>query len=132
MPVTMEPCENGHVLRFFISEPWTAREMASVYPASRAYHDKAPHKVHSLLIVEARQVPPGLLQLRQGPPSLVHPNSGQTVVVGAGAVIRTISEVIFKILRYDRGKFFNTEEEALAYLRQVIDREVGESQRVAP
>jgi hypothetical protein len=130
MPVTMEPCESGHVLRFVFTDPWTIAEMLALYPASDAYHSQAPHRVHTLCIYNARQIPLGVLQLRHGAPSLVHPNSGRMVIVSSWAALRAIVGVIYKISHYEQGRFFDTEEEALAFLRQIIASEAGAGQRI--
>ncbi len=130
MPVTMEICEAGHVLRFVYTDPWILPDMLAFYPASDAYFTRAPHRVHTLCRYDARQIPLGVLQLRHGAPSLVHPNSGHLVIVSSWIALRAIVGVVFRIANYDRGKFFDTEEEALAFLRQVVASETGVSQHL--
>jgi hypothetical protein len=104
--------------------------MLALYPASDAYHSQAPHRVHTLCIYDARQIPLGVLQLRHGAPSLVHPNSGHMIIVSSWAALRAIAGVVYKISHYERGRFFDTEQEALAFLRQVIASEAGVGPRI--
>jgi hypothetical protein len=123
MPVTMEYVENGRVLLYTFTDPWDAQDLMGFYAETRAYLDKAEHKVHTLVDVRnARRVPTRVMDLRRGP-DWSHPNSGHVAVVGAATAISIFVQAVFRISRFDRVQFFNTMDEAWTYLRKLIAAE---------
>lgn len=123
MPVTMELRENGRVLYWVITDPWKVKDLIPLVRETRRLFDSARHKIHSLTNdIHTRQIPAGVLRLREvGPWS--HPASGQLAVVGLPALGTALLDVIAPVTCFDRAKYFNTEEEAWAYLRQAIAEE---------
>ena len=125
MPASFEAREDGHVVFINFSDPLTVGDLYTMFKQDKAhrdqFHQKHPdRKVH--LVADSRElkaVPQGLLQARQSP-SLNHPTSGQIAVIGARNLVRALTEAIFRLTRFDRAVFFDNEEDAMAYIRQVI------------
>src|SRR5690606_1900012 len=123
MPAELNLTEDGYVLHYVFREPWSITDMTEVNRRAKEYYDAATHKVHVLLDVRGvRSAPPGFIRARSNP-DVTHPNAGNIAVVGANSYIRALGDVILKLARFDRAKFFNTEEEAWAYLRAEIQKE---------
>jgi len=126
MPVTRIDLENGHVLKYIIDDPWEVDDLLKLFPADILYRDKAPFKVHTLINAEkVNRVPSGWLRARIAP-GLVHPNSGQFVVVGLHGTAYHLMGVLLKTINYRRLVLFNTESEAITYLQQTIKKETGD------
>jgi hypothetical protein len=123
MPVIRTDLETGHVLKYTITDPWKITDLLTLFPADIAYRDQAQFKVHTLInAAGAYRVPPGWLNTRTAP-GLIHPNSGQFVVVGLHPTARRLLDVLVKIIHYDRMRIFETDDAALVYLREVIKNE---------
>ena len=120
MAVTMDLCENGHILYFTITDPWTLNNLTTYFPEEQRCRDHASYKIHSLFnVLSTKTVPPLLLTARNSP-SLIHANHGHLVVVGAVPIIHTVAEIAFKLTGFTQGRFLSTEEEGWAFLRQII------------
>src|SRR5262245_3205018 len=120
MPVTLDLLENGRVMYFTFSDPWVVSQVTDLYPRSNAYLNSATRKLHTFADVRpARRIPSGLLNLRYGP-DWTHPNSGQITILGASPLLRTFAKIVFRLSGFERIGFFDSEEEAWAYLRQLI------------
>jgi hypothetical protein len=88
------------------------------------YLDKADQDMHILINVERiRQIPAGILRARSVP-TMSHPRCAHIVICGASPFVRSLSETIFKVTRYQKAKFFNTEAEAMNFLHDVIAHEI--------
>ena len=123
MPVTFEFQENDRIMLWTFADPWTVPDLMSFYKQAEVVLNNAPHTIHSLIdFRQARQIPAGALKTRQTN-TWDHPRSGQTIVVGAAPVLKKTLEVVFRIVRFDRLKFFDNEAEARAYLRDLIAQE---------
>jgi hypothetical protein len=121
MPVSLELLENGHIVFYKIEPPWTALELTSLYPREKTIRDTAPYLVHAMYDIRAvKELPPGALGTRHGAPTLEHKNSGQIALVGSQSLARVIAQTIIRLGHITRAHFFDTDEEALAYLRKVI------------
>jgi hypothetical protein len=120
MPVTLELVENGRVMFFTFTDPWDTQELMALYPRSAAYLDQAKHKLHTLTDVRnARRLPSRVLDLRRGP-DWAHPNSGHVAIVGAITLVTVFAQTIFKLTRFERVQFFNTMDDAWAFLRKAM------------
>jgi SpoIIAA-like len=122
MPVKQELRDNGRILQVTFTDPWTVKEMTDHFPEAQQYYDSATHKIHMLIDMQSRVGTQGALRARHAP-GLVHRNSGFIAVAGANALARTLGETVFRLARFDRAKFFDNQEAALAYLRQLIASE---------
>jgi hypothetical protein len=127
MPVKCELRENGHVVYITVTDPWTAHELQAIYSVERPFFDQAHHRVHTLAnLTAAHRVPSGLLGARNGSPHVFHPNKGEIVVVGANSLIQMLLNTVIRVVRFEGLKLFATEEEAWAYLRELIASETAE------
>ncbi len=122
MPVTQELIENGRILQVVFTDPWTERDMTGLFPQAQQYYDNARQKIHMLIEMRSRHATQGALRARYAP-GLSHPNSGSIAVVGANSIARTLGEAVFRLAHFGRAKFFDTREEALSYLRQLLAEE---------
>src|SRR5258708_35363520 len=109
MPITVEFAEGGHVFLMKITDPWTMQEMTSVFQDATPIFDKATYKVHTLAnVTSTKNLPSGVLTIRQGNPTLIHPNRGHAAVVGANSFVKSIGDVVTRIARFKSVQFFNT------------------------
>jgi hypothetical protein len=129
MPVTLQNVENGHVLYIVISDPWNIEEIAQLQPATSTAIADASHKVHSMVVVQTRKIPGGLLQVRPTPRGLARPNNGQIVIVGAPKYLEAIAEAMFKLAHFTRSTFYDNESDAWAYLHKIIAEEHDSAQQ---
>jgi hypothetical protein len=127
MPVTQTLEEDGRILRVIFVDPWSAEEMLKEFEDTKHYLDKATRPIHLLADMRgANRTTPGALRAREAP-VLHHPMGGQVAVFGMNAVGRTLAETVFRLIRFRRARFFDSEAEALAYLRGLIATDqVGE------
>jgi hypothetical protein len=90
---------------------------------SKKYYDASPHRLHSLVdVTKCRTLPTGIIRVRSAQ-DLHHPRRGIMAIAGAHPYVQTIANVVLKLGRYDRAKFFQTVDEALVFLRQVVAEE---------
>ncbi|MEP7285178.1 MAG: hypothetical protein ABI947_05365 [Chloroflexota bacterium] len=123
MPVTFHFQENDRIMLWTLTDPWNVPDLMSFYKQAEVVLNNAPYIVHSLIdFRQARHIPAGALKARQTN-TWDHPRSGQTVVVGAAPLLKKTLEALFRIMRFDRLKFFDGEAEARAYLRDLIAQE---------
>jgi hypothetical protein len=123
MPAHLEVKEDDRVLHYTVSEPWTLNDMLELNRQARDVYEAANHKVHVLVNVSAvGNVPPGFVRARSNP-DFTHPNAGYIAVVGASLLIRSMSDLILRLARFNRLTFFDTEDAAWAYLHKVMDSE---------
>jgi hypothetical protein len=122
MPITYEIRENGYVIFYVMTDPWTVADLLNNFAAETVYRDQAGHQVHTLVDLRLVHTAPtsGLIGVRNKVPSLVHPTAGQFVVIGANIFMHMVGQTIFNLLAFDKGKFVNTEEEAWTFLRSII------------
>jgi hypothetical protein len=123
MPINIEVIENGRIIRCIYQSPWGTQDQAEFNKRAAAHYGRSAHKVHMLM--DARHVgtpPPGSLAFRSHAP-LTHPNSGVIAVVGGSTLMKTLAETVLRLRHSNKARFFNTEEEAMTYLRQVIAEE---------
>jgi hypothetical protein len=120
MSVTLELRADGHVLVYTFKGRWHVGEVMALFPEEKRYRDSASHIVHALVDVrESRNIPAGLTNLRHGPgPS--HPRAGYVAFVGASPLERPLITAIYRVMRFERFRFFDTAEEAWAFLNQLI------------
>ncbi len=125
MPVRQEIQENGHLIAYRISDPWQIDDLIKFFPEDRVYRSTARHKVHTLVDVQTmRYVPPGAIRTRFAP-ALIHPNSGEFVVVGITPRVHQVLRIILRLARFERVQVFQHEEAARSFLRGVIASETA-------
>lgn len=125
MPASVELTENGHVLHYVFTDPWTLEDMVVVTRQGKLHYDQSAHKIHVLLdVTQARRVPPCVLTARSNP-DLTHSNSGHIVIVGASGVVKAMGDLIVKVIGTKKVSFHEDETEAWASLRAIIAEEVN-------
>ena len=121
MPILIDLIENGHVVQYTVSDPWSPSEILPAKEQSHVIFGKAQHKLHVIADLRGASLNLGLLNAVQqvigGEPL---PNSGEVVVLGIGRMMRMIASPILKIAAgSDPVSFFDTQQEALTYLRKL-------------
>ncbi len=120
MPVFQSLEEGGRILRVQFVDPWRSEEMVALFPQTKRIYDSAAEPIHLLIdMTRNRNGSPNALRAREAP-VVNHPMAGEIVVYGASPFIKTLGAVVFRLARIENALFFNTEAEALAYLRQKI------------
>lgn len=129
MPVTLELRADGHVLVYTFKGRWSVNEVVALFPEEKRLRDSASHTVHALVDARAsRNIPAGLTNLRHGPgPN--HPTSGYVAFVGVAPLQRRLVTAIYRLIRFERFKFFDTEEEAWVFLNGLVAAEAAEALR---
>jgi hypothetical protein len=129
MPVTMEMRENNRISYWMFEDPWTVGELVKISKEANPIFETITHKFHTLTVVKARQIPAGVLQVRQIG-SWSNPMSGELVVVNAPPVARSIVEVLTRLVRFNRVHFFDTEDQGWKYLNEVLAEEDREKDKL--
>jgi hypothetical protein len=120
MGATFELREQDRIIYFLYEEPWSVDDIKRVNDEAILFLDKATEDMHILINVERiRHIPSGILRARNVP-TMSHPRCAHIVICGASTFVRSLSETIFKVTRYEKAKFFNTEAEAMKFLREAI------------
>jgi hypothetical protein len=122
MAVKFDILDDGHIVRYTITDPWRYEDYKVFEAEDIAHRNSVNHKVHNLTVANLRPNTAGIVKTRNSP-ALTHPNAGHIAIVGTGAQIRFIAEMILKLARFERAQFFDTEEQALEYLRGIIQAE---------
>ena len=124
MPVTVEIIENGHIMSYAITNPWTMSEFTVTYPDAKAYFDRAPFRVHSLVRLEfvGARPPPNVLRIREHP-SFSHPNAGYVVFCGAPALAKVLTGAALQIVQFNRFRFVDSPDAGFQFLREIMAQE---------
>lgn len=123
MPATADLIENGHVLKYVVTEPWSMEDIYHITRRGKQVYDTSPHRIHLLADVTGiRKVPPGFLSVRHVP-DLNHPNSGHIALVGAEGLFKLMAELVARFFPAEKVGYYNSEEEALSHIRSLIDGE---------
>lgn len=126
MPVETELREDGQVSYFRISDPWTLEDLFKGFAQATALRDSVKQqdpnrRVHSLIdLMATKQAPPGVMQGRKIP-GLMHATRGEIVVAVQHEYPRSITKAMLKVMQAE-GHFFDTLEDAWAYLRTIIEQ----------
>jgi hypothetical protein len=119
MPMTTELRDRPDIVYIEASDPLTLQDFEDSFAKQTEILNKATGKVHLFVTVHGlRQMPSGVLRVRQKAPIFSHPNAGTMVIVGAATVIRFIADMISQLARYKQIRFFDTEAQAWAFLEQ--------------
>lgn len=123
MPVNLELIEHGRSFRYVISDPWKIADFTATFPEAKAILDAAQHPVHGIVNLHATaRDPMGVLNIRKHP-AFNHVNGGYTVFCHASLLARRVTETALRLARFNRYKFFNTEQEGMAFLRALMAQE---------
>src|SRR5437667_9507401 len=95
MPTSVQLCENGRILHYVFSDPWTITEMDAAARKATQYYEVADKKLHVLLDARRmRHVPPGVLRAARTNPDIRHRNSGQIALVAPAKLIEVMGQTI--------------------------------------
>lgn len=122
MPITINLIEDGHIVHYTVSDPWTTDEILPAKAHSHEVFGGARHTLHALADLRGAAMNLGLIQAAQqmmgGEPL---PNSGEIAVVGVSRLIRMVAAPILTLVAGDNPvSFFDTVPDATAYLRRKI------------
>jgi hypothetical protein len=126
MPITVELRENGHIIYAVFSHPYTLQEAVDNREKEKRLRDQGSGVIHLLLNLSKSGRPPnGVLKVARDGPSFVHPTRGKIAIVGASFFSRMIVEMASKLARrrFENIQFFDTEDQAWAFLRKLIAEE---------
>jgi hypothetical protein len=128
MPITIEQREDGRVLYYNFTDPWTVSDVVATSAQVQSYIEGAAHKVHTLAdLRRSKNLPQGLLHARRALAILFnHQNAGETAIVGASRLAQSMGEIIAQLIHLDRMTFFGHEGEALTHIRHAIANENGQ------
>ncbi len=117
MTATLTEMDGGRILYFLYKDPWSLTDLENINSAALKIVEEADKPVHILInCAGIRTTPPGALRARNTK-TLTHPKVGQMAIVKLAPFMRELSKIIFKITHFDRARFFETDEAALAFLR---------------
>jgi hypothetical protein len=120
MGIKLELRDQNRIIYFQYEDPWSIEELKRVNDEAIIYLDKATEDMYILVNVERiRQIPSGILRARNVP-TMSHPRCARHVICGASPFVRSLSETIFKVTRYEKVAFFNTEAEGMKFLQESI------------
>lgn len=125
MPVTMEMQRDGRLMVWKFHHPWTVAEVSAHYDQVKALMDNSPCLIHSLVdLRDMKTIPSGALGLRKTS-TWDHPRSGYTVFLGGSAFAQSMINTLFRVVRFERIKFFLTEQDALTYVDSLIKEDIA-------
>jgi hypothetical protein len=117
MPVELSVSELDNAVVLTITDPWSVAELSSYYPEIERLMNRSTVKVNTIVdMTRARRPPPGVLSVRLDTPIIHNKNSGRLVIIGASAFVRSLSDVVMRLMHFDRVEFVNSREEALLVL----------------
>ncbi len=125
MPITVELRENGRVIYAVFTYPYTLEQAIAGRNEELRLRDQASGAIHTLInLSQSLKVPNGILRIARNGPSFTHRTRGKLAIVGASFFGQTITKMAAKLAQRPLAvQFFKTEEEAWAYLRQIIAEE---------
>jgi hypothetical protein len=119
MPMITELRNRSNVIFIEATDPLTLMDFKDSFARQAEIMDNATEKVHLFVTVHRlRNMPNGVLRVRDSAPIFTHPNAGTMVIVGASALIRALAGIICQLAQYDMIHFFRTEAEAWNFLNQ--------------
>lgn len=123
MPVELEFILDQRVLVYQISDPFEIEELMEAYDQEKAFRDSMPHVVHSIVDMSGlTKIPRSWLTAKAGP-GFSHPRSGIIMLVGLTPGLKLILQVILRITKYPRLRYFDKRDEAEAFVRKLLAEE---------
>lgn len=120
MPVDVQLSEDKRYIIYTITEPLAMEDLLNAYKLEKEYRDAVPYVMHSIVDMSGiRRIPREWLTAKSGP-GLTHPRSGTMLFVGISPGIKILVQTITRFMRYERMQFFDTREEADAYMQELI------------
>ena len=124
MPITSKLREHSRVLYSVATDPLNALILNQFIPEQSSFYDRSPGKLHLIVNVSrVSDVPSGIIRTRRDGPIFQHPKRGLLIIVGANIQVRSAAEVFARLAHLDTIRFFDSEPEAWAYVREAIAEE---------
>ena len=120
MPVTLELKENGRIVCLTASDDWTIEEILDLDPQLVDYLRHASHPVHLLVDVSQTDIIPEHFSTLAKSTRYAEPNLGYTAVVSDSFGLQLLSEIISKMVNYNKNRYFRSVDVAYTFLRSVI------------
>ncbi|MDX1993006.1 MAG: hypothetical protein SF029_11480 [bacterium] len=90
--MTTELRDHSNVIFIEASDPLTLMDFNDSFARQKEIMDKSTEKVHLFVTVQGlRNMPNGILRVRDSAPIFSHPKAGNMVIVGASALIRALA-----------------------------------------
>ncbi len=122
MPVNVRISDDHNYLVYTMTDPLDMGQLLEAYRLEKQHRDSVDHVMHSIIdMSNLRRIPPNWLLAKAGP-GMTHPRSGELLFVGVSVGIKIVVETVLKIMRYQRIRFFNTRQEADAYMSVLLNR----------
>lgn len=114
MPVILSTSETESAVILTITDPWTVPELSNLFPEIESImNNSTTEKVHTIVdMVKARRPPPGILTSRLQTPVIHNPRSGLLIIIGASAFVRSLSDVVMRLMHFNRVQFVDNWEDA--------------------
>ena len=124
MPITLKSREDGRILVYTIVGRWEIHDVVEKFKEELAFRERASRTVHLLVDLRLMQNVPAKLITIRGAPGMSHTTSGYVVMIGASPMARILGQSVFRVLGFDRARFFDIEELAWTFLNSVLTAEV--------
>ncbi len=125
MPVDIEFTHDQRLLVYQISDPFEIEEILEAYEKERAFRDSTPNTVHSIVdLSRVTKIPKSWLTAKAGP-GFSHPRSGIIILVGLTPGLKIMLRVILRIMKYTRLRYFDTRDEAEAFVRELLSEDLS-------
>ena len=123
MPATMELKENGRIICFTLTGDWTVQEVLDLDAHVVNHLRRSPYRVHLLVnISQTDAIPQHYTKLSKSA-RFAEPNLGYTAVVSDIFGLQLLSELVGKLVNYNKSHYFRSLEVAYRFLRTVIQQE---------
>lgn len=131
MPINLEFIDDRRVLKMNIVSPWNLQELGEVLKSAHQILAGSSSRIDAIAdVTRMGSVPAGALRLRNSA-FLSHPHGGYQIVVGVSPYAIPISEILFRLTRVNRVRFYETTDEALAFLRSTKEQPELEDMNLA-
>ena len=122
MPVTMELRENGRVFYYCVRDPLRLSDLIPLYEQNRKIRDQSLYPIHAIAnLSEVRSLPQEILSLSRISPDITHPRAGYIFAITASPFVRSIVDLLIRLVNSNRFRVFATEGEAWDAMRKVIE-----------
>jgi hypothetical protein len=123
MSVTFDLLAEGHIIKITISDPFRESDMAAAAERANRMSEEVPYTIHVILdSTHLHSIPANPLRARRYI-NTASSKRGYIAWVGTSDLIRTLAAIIFRLVNYTQVGFFDTVDEAIKFLREVMSNE---------
>lgn len=120
MPIQTDYLEQGRIVRYIFSDPWTIDEFIAMFEPAKDYLDGASEPVHWIVnLTTVVKDPVGVLRTRQHP-AFSHARTGYVVFCVGNPLARRLVETALRLAHFNRTRFYRTEDDAMTFLRSQL------------